>query len=129
MPSKEKTVKQSEYYAGQSDSRPWGRWQVVEANPSYTLKRIEVDPGQRLSLQYHNYRSEHWVVVSGSGVATIGGDAVRVERGSHIYVPRETKHRIANDGEQELVFIEVQFGDRLEEEDIVRIEDDYERES
>lgn len=117
----------SDYYAGQSDARPWGRWKVVEANPSFTLKTIEVDPGERLSLQYHNHRSEHWVVVAGQGLVTIGGDTIRVERGSHIYIPRETKHRVANDGEPVLIFVEVQFGDQLQEADIVRVEDDYER--
>ena len=118
---------QSKYQAGQSDARPWGRWKVVEANPSFPLKTIEVDPGERLSLQYHNFRSEHWIVVAGQGVVTIGGDNLRVERGSHVYVPRETKHRIANDGDHKLIFVEVQFGDRLEESDIVRVEDDYAR--
>ena len=120
-------MNEMQYRVGQSDTRPWGTWTVVEANESFTLKTIRVDPGQRLSLQYHNHRSEHWVVVAGSGVVTIGGDLNRVERGSHVYVPRETKHRIANDGEESLVFVEVQFGDRLEESDIVRVEDDYER--
>lgn len=116
------------YETHQSERRPWGRWKVVEASADYTLKRIEVDPGARLSLQYHHHRSEHWVVVAGRGEVTIGGDQIRVERGSHIYVPRETKHRIANDGPAPLVFVEVQFGDHLAEEDIVRLEDDYARE-
>lgn len=118
---------QSEYHAGQSDDRPWGRWKVVEAAANFTLKTIEVNPGQRLSLQYHNHRSEHWVVVAGKGIVTIGGDTLRVDPGSHVYVPRETKHRIENDGDEKLAFIEVQFGDRLEEADIVRVEDDYHR--
>lgn len=122
-------MKQPEYHAGQSDARPWGRWEVVEAQESYTLKRIEVEPGERLSLQYHNHRSEHWIVVAGSGIVTIGGDSLRVERGGHVYIPRETKHRIANDAGDQLVFVEVQFGDRLEEDDIVRVEDDYARDA
>ena len=71
--------------------------------------------------------SEHWVVVAGCGTVTIGGDVMRVERGSHVYIPRETKHRIANEGAERLVFVEIQFGDRLEEDDIVRVEDDYQR--
>ena len=118
---------QSAYHPVQSDARPWGTWKVVEAAPNFTLKTIEVNPGQRLSLQYHNHRSEHWVVVAGSGVVTIGGDKMRVEPGSHVYVPRETKHRIENDGDRNLTFVEVQFGDRLDEADIVRVEDDYQR--
>ena len=115
------------YNTGQSDTRPWGNWQVVKADPLFILKAIEVNPGQRLSLQYHNHRSEHWVVVAGSGLVTIGGDLIQVQRGSHVYVPRETKHRIANNGTEVLIFVEVQFGDRLEEQDIVRVEDDYTR--
>ena len=99
----------------------------MEASNSFTLKTIKVSPGQRLSLQYHNHRSEHWVVVEGQGVVTLGGDRIRVERGSHIYVPRETNHRIANNSDKDLVFVEVQFGDKLDENDIVRIEDDYQR--
>jgi len=124
---KEPKLTQTNYHAGQSDTRPWGRWKVVEAAPTFTLKTIEVDPGQRLSLQYHNHRSEHWVVVAGRGIVTIGGDNLRVEPGSHVYVPRETKHRIENDSDKKLTFVEVQFGDRLEETDIVRVEDDYHR--
>ncbi|WP_084177106.1 phosphomannose isomerase type II C-terminal cupin domain [Labrenzia sp. DG1229] len=75
---------QKVYQAGQSDDRPWGRWKVVEAAPNFTLKTIEVNPGQRLSLQYHNHRSEHWVVVAGKGIVTIGGDTLRVDTGSHV---------------------------------------------
>ena len=117
----------TQYRNGESDTRPWGNWKVLAATESYTLKHIEVLPGERLSLQYHNYRSEHWVVVNGNGQATIGGDQISVERGSHIYVPRETKHRICNNGTEPLVFVELQFGSQLDEEDIVRIEDDYSR--
>ena len=118
----------SDYHNGQSDIRPWGSWKVVAAADTFTLKTIEVNPGQRLSLQYHNYRSEHWIVVAGQGIVTIGGDTMSVEPGSHIYVPSETKHRIANNGDQVLVFVEVQFGTQLKECDIVRVQDDYQRE-
>ncbi|WP_282610924.1 phosphomannose isomerase type II C-terminal cupin domain [Pelagibius sp. Alg239-R121] len=120
-------MNESTYRDGQSDTRPWGTWRVVESGKTYTLKHIEVNPGERLSLQYHNHRSEHWVVVAGRGAVTIGGDIINVERGSHVYVPKETKHRIANTGDRPLLFVEVQFGDRLEEDDIVRLEDDYAR--
>jgi mannose-6-phosphate isomerase len=118
---------QEHYHAGQSDERPWGSWKVIEADPAFVVKVIEVKTGERLSLQYHNHRSEHWVVVTGSGKVTIGGDILQVERGTHIYVPRETKHRISNDGDQKMVLVEIQFGERLEEDDIVRVADDYAR--
>jgi mannose-6-phosphate isomerase-like protein (cupin superfamily) len=116
-----------EYHTGQSDERPWGSWKVIEANTAFAVKTIKVNPGKRLSLQIHNHRSEHWVVVAGKGTVTIGGDTVKVERGDHVYVPRETKHRIANEGDQILVFVEVQFGDQMAENDIIRLEDDYAR--
>jgi mannose-6-phosphate isomerase-like protein (cupin superfamily) len=125
--AKGRSMTQPTYHAGQSDQRPWGNWKVIEANRSFIVKTIEVNSGERLSLQYHNHRSEHWIVVAGKGAVTIGGDTVRVQRGNHVYVPRETKHRIANDGDEKLVFVEVQFGDQLAEDDIVRVEDDYAR--
>ena len=118
---------QLHYYPGQSDERPWGNWRVIDAYPTFVVKVIEVKPGERLSLQYHNHRSEHWVVMAGRGKVTIGGDTLHVERGTHIYVPRETKHRIFNDGSETLIFVEIQFGEKMEESDIVRVEDDYAR--
>jgi len=117
----------TEYHAGETDTRPWGTWKVVEAASHFTLKTIEVYPGQRLSLQYHNHRSEHWVVVQGSGKVTVGGDVMPVESGRHVYIPSETQHRIENTGDKNLVFVEVQFGERLDEDDIVRVQDDYDR--
>ena len=117
------------YQTGQTDTRPWGSWKVEKADLSFILKTIKVNPGQRLSLQYHYHRSEHWVVVAGSGEITIGGDILPVQRGSHVYIPKETKHRVSNYNNEVLVFVEVQFGDKLEEQDIVRLEDDYARSS
>jgi len=118
---------ENKYIAGQSDVRPWGNWAVLATDQLFTLKKIVVSPGERLSLQYHHHRSEHWIVVSGAGVVTIGADQINVERGSHVYVPRETKHRISNNKSAPLIFVELQFGEQLDEEDIVRIEDDYKR--
>ena len=115
------------YEAGQSDIRPWGRWRVIEAQDAYVLKRIDVDPGQRLSLQYHRHRSEHWIVVSGSGLATVGDETWRVKAGDHVYIDSGTIHRVESDPNGALTFIEVQSGDLLDEDDIVRIEDDYSR--
>lgn len=115
------------YTTGDSDTRPWGRWKVLEAGPNFTLKTIEVNAGQRLSLQYHLHRSEHWVVVKGRGRATIGSELIPVHPGRHLYIPSEMQHRIENTGDHVMVFVEVQFGDRLDENDIVRVEDDYDR--
>lgn len=115
------------YSAGDNDTRPWGQWTVLEAGPNFTVKTIKVDVGQRLSLQYHRHRSEHWVVVQGHGQVTLGGDRLNVEPGSHLYIPSTTRHRIHNTGDNILVFVEVQFGEHLDENDIVRVEDDYDR--
>ena len=120
-------VVQEKYQKGQSDKRPWGAWTVVEAGERFTIKMITVKLGQRLSLQLHEHRSEHWVVIDGHGIVTIGGDKIRVEQGSHIYIPRRTEHRIENIGVCELRFVEVQLGDQLDENDITRLEDDYQR--
>ncbi len=115
------------YQPGQADLRPWGRWEVLGVGNAYAVKRIDVLPGARLSLQYHNHRAEHWIVVAGSGIVTIGEHKKRVATGDHLFIPRKTKHRIANNSDVTLVFIEVQTGERLEEEDIVRVQDDYDR--
>ena len=119
----------SDYARGQSDTRPWGSWRVIASEEScgYALKHIVVEPGKRLSLQYHHHRSEHWIVVAGSGFATLGADDIRIERGSHVYVPKKTQHRLSNTGEVPLVLVELQYGDILDENDIVRIEDDFDR--
>ena len=117
------------YQTGQSDIRPWGSWSVVATGNGHAVKRIDVSPGSRLSLQLHQNRSEHWIVVSGTGSVGVGvgvGD-IPVQAGSHVYVPRQTRHRIANHGAEVLSFIEVQLGADLREDDIVRLEDDFER--
>lgn len=107
--------------------RPWGSFEVLLDETGYKVKRLLVLPGKRLSLQLHHHRCEHWYVVAGEGIVTVGDEELFVQRGSSVDVPRQAKHRIANMGEGPLVIIEVQQGDRLEEDDIVRFEDDYGR--
>ena len=115
------------YAVGDHEERPWGSWRVVDTGPTFTTKQVQVKPGQRLSLQYHNHRSEHWIIVAGSGEATVGGDTIRIEAGRHVNIPSGVKHRIHNTGDTPLVFVEVQLGELLDENDIVRLEDDYAR--
>ena len=91
------------------------------------MKRIVVEPGHRLSLQMHRNRSEHWIVVEGSAEVTVGDESTTVECNQYICIPFETKHRVANRGSSRLVFVEVQYGSYLGEDDIVRFEDDYNR--
>ncbi len=111
----------------ESDTRPWGRYEVLLKSEGCQVKRIVVDPGMRFSLQKHARRSERWIVVSGEGKATVGHAEVPVQRGSYVDVPLGAVHRMHNTGKSPLVFIEVQLGDYLGEDDIVRLEDDFSR--
>lgn len=110
------------------DERPWGRYEVLEEGTGFKVKRLEVKPGQRLSLQRHAHRSEHWIVVQGTADVVRGDQELQLGEGAHIHIPASTNHRLANSGDQPLAIIEVQFGDYLGEDDIVRIADDYQRE-
>lgn len=109
-----------------ADNRPWGRWEEYLNEPGYRVKRIVVFPGKRLSLQKHEFRKEHWVIVQGSGLFTLDGDVRRVQPGDALYIPLGGVHRIENDGTDYLVIIETQMGLCLED-DIIRIEDDFGR--
>tara|TARA_B100001250_G_scaffold414406_1_gene452586 strand:- start:3112 stop:3462 length:351 start_codon:yes stop_codon:yes gene_type:complete len=107
--------------------RPWGTYKVIYHEPSFKLKRIEVNPGHRLSYQYHKKRSEVWTIVKGSGEIIIDGNKRLVKYGDCVIIHQNSKHRIANNSDTPLVFIEVQTGSYFGEDDIVRIEDDYKR--
>ncbi len=109
------------------DHRPWGRYQVLDQQADHKVKRIVVLPGQRLSLQRHQRRAEHWFVVQGRAVVTRDGEELVLEAGQGVDLPRGAWHRVHNPGEEELVFIEVQTGDYFGEDDIERREDDYGR--
>ena len=111
----------------ESEERPWGRFFVLHDESSYKLKRIEVDPGERLSYQYHHKRSEAWTIVLGTGVITLDGQDKEYTKGETVLIPQGVKHRIENKGQEKVVFIEVQTGTYFGEDDIVRIEDDYNR--
>ena len=102
-------------------------YEVLAEGDRYKVKRLVVEPGHRLSLQMHQNRNEHWVIVEGSALVTVGDDEVRLQGSQHVTIPAKTKHRIANTGTIALVFIEVQCGSYLGEDDIVRFEDDYRR--
>lgn len=113
--------------SGMSEQRPWGSYTVLEDVPGYKVKRIDVLPSQRLSYQRHARRAEHWFVVAGTGEVTIDGTSMPVSAGTSVDVPRGAAHRIANFGDVELTFIEVQHGDYFGEDDIERLDDDYGR--
>lgn len=122
-----KTTSAVRYDIGDHEDRPWGTWRVVDAAASFITKRVEVKPGHRLSLQFHRHRSEHWVIVAGNGEATVGGTTTQLEPGDHVIIPCGATHRIRNAGGDLLVFVEVQFGEILDENDIMRLDDDYAR--
>jgi len=107
--------------------RPWGHYSVVEEGPGYKVKKIEVTPGSRLSLQMHQHRAEHWVVVQGTARVTIGTDVRLVTSNQSVYIPLRTAHRLENSTTEPLRIIEVQTGAYLEEDDIQRLDDDYSR--
>lgn len=107
--------------------RPWGWFESIDAGPRFQVKRLMVAPGATLSLQYHRHRAEHWVVVSGVAEVTCDGRVFRLEEDQSTYVPLGSSHRLANPGTEPVEIIEVQSGDYLGEDDIVRLEDSYGR--
>ena len=110
-----------------SEERPWGRFTVLDEADNYKVKRIEVFPHKRLSYQKHAHRAEHWMVVAGAAKVTLNDNEIRVATGGVIDVPVGAAHRIENVGTQTLVFIEIQRGSYLGEDDILRLQDDFGR--
>jgi len=119
--SRKEAVEHSEVF------RPWGKYKILEEGEHYKIKKIVVKPGETLSLQMHYHRSEHWVVIKGSAQITIGERTYFVHEGESTFVPKSTLHRLANYGEIPLEIIEVQNGEYVGEDDIVRFDDKYGR--
>lgn len=109
-----------------SDDRPWGGWEEYLNESGYRVKRIIVKPGQRLSLQKHRQRSEHWVIAHGSGQFTLDQAVRSIETGDALFIPVGGVHRVQNTGADDLIIIETQLGVCLED-DIIRLEDDWNR--
>jgi mannose-6-phosphate isomerase len=109
------------------DHRPWGFFRVLEDEEDHKVKKIVVYPGQRLSLQRHGKRAEHWYFVGGEAVVTRNREEIPVRKGDHVDIPRGAWHRVRNPGTSNATFIEVQTGDYFGEDDIERAEDDYGR--
>jgi mannose-6-phosphate isomerase len=109
------------------DRRPWGSYTVLEEDRGFKVKRIEVLPGKRLSYQKHAQRAEHWFVVEGTAKVTLDDEEIMVRAGEAIDIPIGAAHRVENPNEENLVFIEVQRGSYLGEDDIVRLHDDFGR--
>ncbi len=111
----------------EDDHRPWGYFCVLEDGDRHKVKRIVVNPGQRLSLQKHGRRREHWFVLQGQAIVTCNGEETSLAAGYAVDIPEGAWHRIQNKGDSPLVFIEVQTGEYFGEDDIMRAEDDYGR--
>ncbi len=109
--------------------RPWGTYEGVDAGDRFQVKRLVVKPGAALSLQLHHHRAEHWVVVKGTAKVTRGNEIILLSENESTFIPLGTKHRLENPGNTPLEIIEVQSGDYLGEDDIVRFEDQYKRET
>jgi len=107
--------------------RPWGTYTVLEDTQGYKIKRIVVKPGKRLSLQKHYHRNEHWIVVSGTATVTVGEETKLIRPNESTYIKMGELHRLANEGLVPVVLIEAQVGEYTGEDDIVRIDDDYQR--
>lgn len=110
-----------------TETRPWGSFYVLDEASGFKVKRIVVTPQGRLSLQSHVHRSEHWTVVSGEATVTVGEAVRTLTRGESIDIPQGFQHRLENFGAADVELIEVQFGDYLGEDDIVRYDDVYQR--
>jgi mannose-6-phosphate isomerase-like protein (cupin superfamily) len=115
------------YAVGQHDLRPWGEWMVIDCGAGFVVKRITVRPGQRLSLQRHRHRAEQWVVVDGVATVTRGDTVFALTGGEAVRIAPGEAHRVANQGSDDVVVIEVQTGSLLSEDDIERLDDDYGR--
>jgi mannose-6-phosphate isomerase len=109
------------------DERPWGNFTVLDEGAGYKVKRIEVLPGKRLSYQKHARRAEHWFIAQGMAKVTLDDREIILNVGEYVDIPVGAAHRIENPGGEKVIFIEVQRGDYLGEDDIVRLQDDFGR--
>ena len=115
------------YAVGMEDIRPWGTWKVIDSHNGYAIKIIEVNPGECLSLQYHHHRKESWTVVAGVATAYVDDEKHVLNVGETIIIPAKARHMLENTSSLPLKILEIQLGEQLDEEDIVRLEDKYGR--
>ena len=109
------------------EERPWGWFEILFEESGLKVKRIMVKPGKRLSLQSHERRAENWVVIRGRALFTLGEKTTELEPHQSVFIPEKSRHRMENPGREEMVFIEVQTGSYLGEDDITRYQDDFDR--
>ncbi len=109
------------------EERPWGRFETLFEEKNLKVKRITVKPDQRLSLQSHEHRSENWIIIQGEALLELDNKKIFLSENQTAYIPKKSKHRISNYNNIDLIFIEIQRGNYLGEDDITRYEDDYNR--
>jgi mannose-6-phosphate isomerase-like protein (cupin superfamily) len=107
--------------------KPWGSYLVLEQGKNYLVKNIFIKPGEKLSLQSHEHRSEHWTIVEGFAKITINSTINNLKSNDSIFIPKNAKHRVENNNNENLIIIEIQYGNILQEDDIIRYEDIYGR--
>jgi len=117
----------TEEFVQLTDHRPWGSFTILADEIDHKVKRIVVNPGRRLSLQRHKYRREHWLVISGLALVTRNDEQLELGPGQSVDIGQGDIHRVQNDGDCDVVFVEVQLGEYFGEDDIERLEDDYGR--
>jgi len=117
----------TEEFVQLTDHRPWGSFTILADEVDHKVKRIVVKPGRRLSLQRHKYRREHWLVISGRALVTRNDEQLELGPGQSVDIGQGDIHRVRNDGDCDMVFIEIQLGEYFGEDDIERLEDDYGR--
>ena len=108
-------------------NKPWGSFEIIDEGEKYTVKKIIVHPGGKLSLQSHEHRSEHWLIASGIAEVIIDDKTHSLKENDNIFIPRGSKHRLINLESENLIVIEMWFGDKLDENDIKRYDDIYNR--
>ena len=108
-------------------NKPWGSFEIIDEGTKHTVKKIIVHPEGKLSLQSHEHRSEHWLIASGSAEVIIDDKTYNLSENDNIFIPKRSKHRLSNKGKVNLIVIEMWYGDKLDENDIKRYEDIYER--
>ena len=120
-------IQSSSSLASQKIKKPWGSYNTFEKDKDYLLKIITVNPGEKLSLQSHQHRSEQWLIISGIATVECDGKISHLNRNESIFIPQCSKHRLSNENKEILKVFEAQYGDRLSESDIIRYQDEYDR--
>ena len=108
-------------------NKPWGFYENILIQSNYLIKKITIFPSKRLSLQSHSFRSEYWIVIKGNGEYIIGDNKFNLSEGNNIFIPQNVKHRIINNSTENIEIIEIQKGNKISEDDIIRYEDDFNR--